>query len=189
MTTSARTPKAAAETLFAELDVPFHGHRWQAGNSANPFHGYLALADEIIVTADSVSMMTEACATGKPTYLFDIEEGPRSMRAEEARTKDGARLPPPYWKGADLDSTLWRIGLRIGPDWWTRDIRIVHRALIDSNRVAWLGETSTQPQASDPTQDMRRAVTRIRSLMNLPQGTEYENLATDKRLARSPGMD
>jgi mitochondrial fission protein ELM1 len=176
VTTSARTPQAAAEKLFAALDAPFHGHRWQAGDKANPFHAYLALADEMIVTADSISMITEACATGKPTYLFDIEEGPRSMRAEEALAKTGSRLPPPYWKGADLDSTLWRIGLRFGPDWWTRDIRIVHRALTASNRVAWLGEPPPQPAAADPMQDMRGAVARIRSLMDLPQGTNDGNV-------------
>src|SRR4029078_13599823 len=41
VTPSARTPQAAAETLFAALDAPFHGHRWQAGDKANPFHAYL----------------------------------------------------------------------------------------------------------------------------------------------------
>jgi hypothetical protein len=90
------------------------------------------------------------------------------MRAEEALAKPGSRLPPPYWKGADLDSTLWRIGLRFGPDWWTRDIRIVHRALTAGNRVAWLGEPPPQPEAADPMQDVRAAVARIRSLMELP---------------------
>jgi mitochondrial fission protein ELM1 len=191
VTTSARTPQAAADTLFAGLDAPFHGHRWQAGNSANPFHAYLALADEVIVTADSISMITEACATGKPTYLFDIEEGRRSMRAEEAMVTTGARLPPPCWKGADLDSTLWRIGLRFGPDWWTRDIRIVHRALTGSNRVAWLGEPPPQPGAADPMQDTHRAVARIRSLMDLPEVTAHQNpkAGENSRLARSPGMD
>ena len=191
VTTSARTPQAAAETLFAGIDVPFHGHRWQGVNSTNPFHAYLALADEVIVTADSISMITEACATGKPTYLFDIEEGQRSMRAEEAMARTGAKLPAPYWKGADLESTLWRIGLRFGPDWWTRDIRIVHRALTASNRVAWLGEPPLQPRAADPMQDLHRAVARIRSLMDLPQGTAYQNVETgeNSRLAPSPGMD
>jgi mitochondrial fission protein ELM1 len=166
VTTSARTPQAAAQALFDGLDVPFHEHRWQAG--PNPFHAYLALADEFVVTADSISMITEACATGKPTYLFDIDEGPRSMRAEEAQAGTGIRLPPPHWKGADLSSTLWRIGLRFGPDRWTRDIRIVHRALIQSGRVAWLGEAPPRSEAADRAQDMRRAVARIRSLLDLP---------------------
>jgi mitochondrial fission protein ELM1 len=188
VTTSARTPKTATETLFAGIDAPFHGHRWQGANSANPFHAYLALADEIIVTADSVSMITEAYATGKPTYLFDIEEGPRSMRAEQAMAKGGSRLPAPYWKGADLDSTLWRIGLGFGPDWWTRDIRIVHRALTASNRVAWLGDPAPQPGAVDPMHDVRRAVARIKSLMDLPQGADYQKVKNSS-LERLPGMD
>jgi mitochondrial fission protein ELM1 len=167
VTTSARTSEAAAQTLFAKLDVPFHGHPWQAGQKTNPFHAYLALADEIIVTADSISMITEACATGKPTYLFDTEEGVRAMRAEDARREAGSRLPPPHWRGADLSSTLWRIGLAFGPDWWTRDIRIIHRTLTANRRVAWLGEPPPQPGTADPAQDIRRAVARVRALIDL----------------------
>ncbi len=172
VTTSARTSPASVQALFAELDAPFHGHRWGAGETANPFHAYLALADEIIVTADSISMIAEACATGKPTYLFDIEEGPRAMRAEETKAGADSRLPPPHWKGVDLASTLWRVGLGFGPDWWTRDIRIVHRALTASDRAAWLGELSPQPGKTDPMQDMRRAVARIKALMDLSEGAD-----------------
>lgn len=164
VTTSARTSKAATQALFAMLDAPHHGHHWQAGGALNPFHAYLDAADEIIVTADSVSMIAEACATGKPTYLFDIEEGPRAMRAETAAGSQ-SRLPPPYWKGIDLASTLWRLGLRFGPDWWTRDIRIVHRALVASNAVAWLGEAPPRAGTTDPGGDMSRAVARVRALI------------------------
>ena len=167
VTTSARTSPTAAQALFDGLTAPFHGHRWQAGEAGNPFHAYLALADEFIVTADSISMIAEACATGKPTFLFDIEEGPRSMRAEEATARRGSRLPPPYWKGADFTSTLWRLGLGLGPDWWTRDIRIVLRALVESGHVAWLGEAAAQRGTIDPEQDMGRAIARINILMNL----------------------
>jgi len=38
----------------------------------NPYLGMLALADTIIVTNDSVNMMSEACATGKPVYLLPL---------------------------------------------------------------------------------------------------------------------
>lgn len=37
----------------------------------NPYMGYLACADAIIVTADSIAMCSEACATGRPVYLFE----------------------------------------------------------------------------------------------------------------------
>ena len=32
----------------------------------------LSFAKAIIVTSDSVSMVTESCSTGKPTYIIDI---------------------------------------------------------------------------------------------------------------------
>ncbi len=167
VTTSARTSQAAAQALFHGLTAPTHCHRWQDDQPANPFHAYLALADEFIVTADSVSMISEACATAKPTYLFDIETGRRSMRAEEATARQGSGLPPPHWKGGDFVSTLWRLGLIFGPDWWTRDIRIVHRELIASGRAAWLGDAAPRPGSSGSTQDMDRAIARIRDLMGI----------------------
>lgn len=89
------------------------------------------------------------------------------MRAEEATARRGSRLPPPYWKGVDFVTTLWRLGLRFGPDWWTRDIRIVHRALVERGHIAWLGEAAVQQGTIDPAQDMDRAIDRITILMNL----------------------
>ena len=40
--------------------------------SNNPYMGMLALADAFIVTNDSVNMMSEARATGKPLYLLPL---------------------------------------------------------------------------------------------------------------------
>ena len=50
---------------------------------------------EIVVTADSVSMLAEAVASGKPVALFDIEEDDFAMRAEEEKPK----LAPIRWRG------------------------------------------------------------------------------------------
>ena len=36
----------------------------------NPYAGFLAWADRIVVTPDSVNMLSEACATGKPVCTF-----------------------------------------------------------------------------------------------------------------------
>ena len=38
----------------------------------NPYLGFLALAERIIVTSDSMSMLVEAIATGKPVFVFDL---------------------------------------------------------------------------------------------------------------------
>jgi uncharacterized protein len=45
------------------------------GTGENPLLGMLALADAVLVTADSTNMVVEATATGKPVYIVDIPGG------------------------------------------------------------------------------------------------------------------
>ncbi len=47
----------------------------------NPYFGLLAVADYIIVTEDSVSMTSEALATGKPVYIAALEGGAKRLDA------------------------------------------------------------------------------------------------------------
>lgn len=69
VTTSRRTGSQAAAELQATLKVAHVS--WKAGDPGeNPYLGMLALADAVVVSADSVSMMSEACATGKPVYVY-----------------------------------------------------------------------------------------------------------------------
>jgi len=42
---------------------------------ANPYFGLLGLADAIVATADSVSMVSEAAATAKPVHIVDLDGG------------------------------------------------------------------------------------------------------------------
>ena len=39
------------------------------GTGDNPYFGFLGLADAIVVTGDSVNMVTEAAGTGKPVFV------------------------------------------------------------------------------------------------------------------------
>jgi uncharacterized protein len=45
------------------------------GCGENPYFAYLALADAFMVTADSVSMISEAAATGNPVHVLDLDGG------------------------------------------------------------------------------------------------------------------
>ncbi len=49
------------------------------GKGANPYFGFLAWADYILVTADSVSMLSEAGTTGKPVYMIPLEGGAKRL--------------------------------------------------------------------------------------------------------------
>lgn len=70
ITTSRRTGREAESSIMQELfEIPHYAYLW--GDTAeNPYAGFLACADNIVVTADSVSMCCEATGTGKPIYLF-----------------------------------------------------------------------------------------------------------------------
>jgi mitochondrial fission protein ELM1 len=169
VTTSARTGQAAAEALAGALSVPHVLYRWQGPSEDNPFHGYLGLSDEIVVTADSVSMLAEACATGRPVHLFDIEEGPFAMRAEQGGTAE--RLPPIRWRGRNLETTLFRFLINHLPARFSRDLRIFHRALSASGKASWLeGDAVPEPRpprAAEPNSELARSVARIRELFGL----------------------
>ena len=43
------------------------------GSGENPYHGILTYADHILVTADSVSMISDAGTTGKPVHIIPLE--------------------------------------------------------------------------------------------------------------------
>ena len=75
-TTSRRTSRPAAKTIAQALTVPHYYHYWDEAKSTtgNPFYGFLGLADAVIATGDSISMCSEACATGKPVYIYSSPE-------------------------------------------------------------------------------------------------------------------
>ena len=70
ITTSRRTGQEAQDIIMKELNgIPQYTYLW-GDITENPYSGFLACADNIVVTADSVSMCCEATGTGKPIYLF-----------------------------------------------------------------------------------------------------------------------
>ena len=70
MTTSRRTPKEVVEVLkkrFPKEQTYFY----EFGNEGeNPYFGLLAWGTKIVVTGDSMSMCSEACASGVPVFIF-----------------------------------------------------------------------------------------------------------------------
>ena len=70
ITTSRRTGEKAEKAIMDALkDIPAHTFLW-GEKKENPYMGYLACADNIVVTGDSVSMCCEACGTKKPVFVF-----------------------------------------------------------------------------------------------------------------------
>ena len=68
ITTTTRTSKCLKSAL-ASLTINPNIILWTSGKP-NPYLGFLGTADIIIVTSDSINMISEACSTGKPVYVL-----------------------------------------------------------------------------------------------------------------------
>ncbi len=92
---------------------------WREGEGPNPYFGWLALADAIVVTADSVNMVSEACSTGKPVFVVPLAGGSVKFRRFHARLA-GSGLTRPFagrlecWTYQALDEPR-RVAAEIAP--------------------------------------------------------------------------
>jgi mitochondrial fission protein ELM1 len=72
--TPSRRTGSGNEQLLRQRLAGLPAFIWD-GTGDNPFFGLLGLADAVLVTADSVSMVSEAAATGKPVHIVDLDGG------------------------------------------------------------------------------------------------------------------
>lgn len=92
VTASRRTDPAVNAALRARLDgLP--GEFWN-GEGENPYFAYLALADAILVTCDSISMASEACATGKPVQILALPGGAPKFAAFHRTLQEAGHSRP-----------------------------------------------------------------------------------------------
>ncbi len=71
VTPSRRTEPAVTAALADEFGGQDGFTIWD-GSGDNPYTGILALADRLIVTGESVSMVSEALATGNPVHVLQL---------------------------------------------------------------------------------------------------------------------
>lgn len=116
ITTSRRTPEAVSWTIKQWMGAK-PARLWMGG-AANPYFGFLGLADAIVVTADSVNMAGEAASTGKPVYVFELPtrlftgagkfRGFHQALAKTGATRalSGARFEPWTYAPVDPNTTI-----------------------------------------------------------------------------------
>ena len=90
VTASRRTPAPLRDAVQA-LTTRTEGFFWD-GMGENPYLALLALAEAIVVTSDSVNMVSEAVATGAPVLLAEIAGTPPRHRAMYAALAQAGAL-------------------------------------------------------------------------------------------------
>lgn len=95
LTTSRRTPLEVIRVLQSCLPKKETYFYKYGDEGENPYYGLLACGDKIVVTGDSISMCSEACASGVPVFIFAPEGtmGVKHRRFHEQLYKRGYATP------------------------------------------------------------------------------------------------
>ncbi|AWK87571.1 mitochondrial fission ELM1 family protein [Azospirillum thermophilum] len=109
MVTPSRRTGADNEAILRARLAGLPAEVWD-GTGENPYFAYLGLADAVVVTCDSVSMTSEACSTGKPVYVIELDGGSPKFRAfHDGLYRDGITRPfdgsLDHWSYPVLDDT------------------------------------------------------------------------------------
>ena len=160
--TSRRTDPQVTRALAGHLPADANIFDWQTDARAdNPYLGLLGCADRFVVTADSVSMMTDVASLGRPLAIYPLpkEAGLRHRLATtRARLIDGA--PARAGRFGALALLAHRLGLLGFP----RDLEAVHGKLYDRGLAVAFGDRFP-PEGPGLDDELTSVAARIRDLM------------------------
>jgi mitochondrial fission protein ELM1 len=148
VSTSARTPRRFVAALRRRLREVWRGEMeffdWHPDAQENPYRAFLACGDAFVVTSESMSMVGEACATGKPVFMVDVAP-------VEGR---------PWW--LKIKSYRWRplvhrVVNAVGPRRMRRDVRAINERLVAEGRARWLDDAAGLFEPAPPDDRDRRA--------------------------------
>ncbi len=179
VTTSRRTSSRAAEALRQALgDAVAHFHCWSANGNPdeNPYMAYLSLADVLVVTGESASMLAEACATGKPVQIYPLRKRTHGFKilvrkvtqgfAHAVRNRAFARpLNRRGWERPQrrlelLCARLVAHGL-VRPK---NGVELLHETLVEKGFANYFDGTLDLAE-TPPLQEVQQVAERVRSLM------------------------
>jgi hypothetical protein len=117
----------------------------------NPYAAYLHLADELIVTGDSASMIAECWRSSRPLWVAPLAMSPSGRLMRRLRSAVPARLIASGRIAGDVDIGRWI------------------DALARAGEIGLLGESNpSRPYRQEDDDDLRQAVLRIRVLLAQP---------------------
>jgi mitochondrial fission protein ELM1 len=164
LTTSRRTPAWFSDALQQQLPAAARLYCWSAEAKDNPYKGILGLADGLIVTGDSISMIVEAIRLGRPIGILSLPVGIVGVLDQVRRNALSWMFASREDGASPRRQTMARLLYRLGLVHQSRNFRVFHRKLVDRGQAVWAGDAFAPPAAANE-EDVERVVDRIRRLM------------------------
>jgi mitochondrial fission protein ELM1 len=167
VTTSRRTARVVTDAIEDALQGTGFLHRWSPAGGPNPYLALVGLADECVVTGDSISMLVETARLGKCPVIYSLPSAGRPRRWHD-RVYD-ALLPHPSRTTVSLRlrhavaAPLLGLGLLDPPF----DHAAFHDTLV-AQRLARRLEDSASKCGDGAPDDLDAAVARVRALLGSP---------------------
>lgn len=143
---SPRSPEGAVDKAAHHITAA----KWlyRRGQSVNPYQAALSLCDELVVTSDSVSMVSEMLLTGKPTSIFRLPV---------------SKFLPRWSARSGIGAALARSGLLHPP----RDVNGFMMRLIDTGVLGDTGRAGKPDRLEKPDSMHQLVVDRIIRLLTI----------------------
>ncbi len=167
--TSRRTGQSSTNALLETVGASGLVRTWKPGQQHNPYWGYLALADIIIVTGDSESMVGESVAAGKHVYIYPLPENPLDAlsRLREWIVATGRETLDSNMSGTGLAMSMKQVCAflsRKGLVRPLRDLNAFHRGLFDQGYAFLFGQ-EYQTGKSLPFRESEIVSRKVKSLL------------------------
>lgn len=150
VSTSPRTPAAVAAVIRQALTAPGELHLFDASApAANPYTAYLQMADQLIVTGDSASMIAECWRSGRPLWVSPLQMSLRQRWMRRLRSTVPGKLIQSGRVSADVDIGRW-----------------VRKLARDGLVGIWGRSNPTRAYRAADDDDLQRTVARIELLLS-----------------------
>lgn len=161
---SRRTPIAVTAALAHTLPAWARLYPWAGAGGDNPYPGLLALADDVLITSDSASMLVEAGSAGAPPLILPL---PCSAGRPDHLFRRLRRVLETWMSNVGPHWGPGRLWFRYAALCCRRDLGLLHDQLVGFGLARWEAVVGGQRPARKVQDEMPIVAARLASVIAL----------------------